>query len=155
MNSSGQSRRCDLKISLLRELPTLRGCTDKELIALARLVDMVEVEAGRVLTREGQPGRQAFVVVEGWADVTIRGEPVAAVGPGQFVGEMALLERQLRTATVTARTPMRLLAIGLRDFPVFADRPHVARAMAIELSRRLRRLEATPNSESVPRDRSE
>ena len=131
-------KRHDTKIAMLRRVPALRGCRDRDLARLAALVDECELPAGTVLMEEGRVGRESFFVVEGWAAVSRGGEVIAAIGPGEFVGEMALLDNEPRSATVVAKSDMRLLAIGPETFATFVAEPGVGRDMAAELSRRLR-----------------
>ena len=131
-------------IELLRKLPALKAYDDRSLAKLARLVDVVDLDEGAPLTLEGKAGRESFLIAEGWAEVSLRGETVATLGPGQFVGEMAMLDHQPRTATVTARTPMKLVVIGPKEFATFMADPAVSRAMATELTERLRRVEDAP-----------
>jgi CRP/FNR family transcriptional regulator, cyclic AMP receptor protein len=95
-----------------------------------------------VLTTQGGRGRQAFVVVDGHARVLVDMEPVAAAGPGDIVGEMAMLDNGPRSATVVADTPMCLLVIGPQTFGVLTQHPAVARAIATQLVERLRRADA-------------
>jgi CRP-like cAMP-binding protein len=139
-------RRRDPVVELLRRVPGMADAPDKDLSALVPLVDVLEVEAGRTLARQGTRGREACVVVEGRGDILIDGELVATVGPGEFVGEMAMLDEGPRTATVRARTAMRVLVIGPRAFETFADHPAAGRAMAVQLSQRLRRVQAPTSS---------
>jgi CRP/FNR family transcriptional regulator, cyclic AMP receptor protein len=131
-------KHADSKRDALRLLPALRGLDDRELAKLARLVDEVTVEAGKTLITEGDVGREAFVIAEGTARVTIGGEIVCELGPGEIVGEMAMFEHRPRTASVVAATPMRLLAVGPADFYAFAGLPPVARAVTSTLVSRLR-----------------
>jgi CRP-like cAMP-binding protein len=131
------------KMELLRSLPAFGARSDRELEDLARLVDEVDVAEGTTLISQGEIGQEAFVIVEGWAAVTVHGEPVAALGPGEFVGEVAMLDHGRRTASVIAKTPMRLLAIGPAAFATFVDRPRVGVAMAKELANRLRLMDET------------
>jgi CRP-like cAMP-binding protein len=125
-------------LALLRSVPMLRGCSDRELARVGQMVDEVVVPEGQSLMVEGAHAKEAFVIVEGWAAVTVHGEPVAALGPGQFVGEVAMLDRGPRTATVVAKTPMRLLVIGPAAFAEFARAPGVSTGLALTLARRLR-----------------
>ena len=125
-------------MALLRRVPLLEPCTDRELTEVSRHVDEKEVPAGFVLTRQGATGRQAFVIVEGWAAVTIDGEPVAALGPGEVVGEVAMLDHGTRTATVVAKSDMQVLVVGPEAFPEFAAQPTVARGISRSLAERLR-----------------
>ena len=129
------------KVALLRRIPFLRGCTDRDLAWLAGHMEDCEVAEGCVLTEEGKVGRQFFIVAEGWAAVTCAGEAVAAIGPGEFIGEMSMLTFEPRSATVTAKTPMRLLAVGPEAFGDVVDHPRIGRAMATGLARRLNALE--------------
>ena len=80
-----------------------------------------ELDAGAELIREGEPAGEFYVVVEGEVDVRRRGRRVAHLGEGSFVGEIALLSRSPRTATVIASTPLRVLAISGRDFVALLD----------------------------------
>lgn len=124
------------RLAMLGNVELFRGLTKKELTRVASLVTPVVVEAGCVLTTEGTPGRQVFIVISGHAEVTIAGRPVATVGPGEIVGEMALLDRQLRTATVTAVEPMRLLVSEPRGFATLLQEPRVVRkVLAAEVDR--------------------
>jgi CRP-like cAMP-binding protein len=84
----------------------------KQLVLLARLTDGLESSAGSALCKEGERGREFFVIIEGEAEVTRGGKHLATVGSGEFFGEIALLERVVRTATVTATTPMRFFVVS-------------------------------------------
>ena len=126
-------------LDLLRTVPGLARLPDRALRDLVALVDEVTVEAGTVLAREGTPARQAFIVVEGRGEVFIDGEVVATVGPGEFVGEMAMLDQQLRCATVRADSRLRLLVIGPTAFASFVEHPGVLKEMTLQLNARLRR----------------
>lgn len=125
-------------MALLRTIRGLGGCDARELARVASHVDVADVAAGQVLTREGAPAREAFAIVAGWARVTLRGVDLGERGPGDFIGEMAMLERAPRSATVVATTPMRLLVIGPAAFASFLECPSVSRALALQLARRLR-----------------
>ena len=94
---------------------------------------MAEVPAGRALLVEGEPGDVAYVIEHGVARVTVNGRQVATVGPGDLVGEIALLRRSLRTATVTATEPLRVLALSQAEFMVAATGSPDARAAGAEL----------------------
>ena len=123
----------------LAQISLFGGCTRKELQELASITTGVDIHAGQVVCREGQVGREFFVVVEGNAAVTIAGDYVATIGPGQFFGEMALLGDGRRGATVTAVTAMRLLVMSRLEFVLLlADIPSVSRRMLEALSSRLR-----------------
>lgn len=141
------ARTVDPKLELLRSVPALRTHSDRELARVAPLVDEVRFRAGDVLMQEGRPGDEVFVIVAGTASVTLRGERVAALGPGDFAGEMALLDHSPRSATVTAATDVTALVLGPQDFGALLDRPAVGRRIAMELAARLRRAEQAPTYE--------
>ena len=100
------------KVERLRHIPLFAACTDAELALVARNVDEQHAGAGQVLTRQGEVGREFFVIVEGTAEVRIDDAPVARLGPGAFAGELALLDRRCRTATVVAETPLVTMVSG-------------------------------------------
>jgi CRP-like cAMP-binding protein len=129
------------KVAQLRRVPFLRPKSDSELAELGHLVDEVTVPAQHVLMREGSAGREMFFVVDGWAEVCRDGASLAAVGPGEVIGELSLLDNEPRSATVVAKTPMRLLVLGAAAFPALADQPSVGQGLATQLARRLRNVE--------------
>jgi CRP-like cAMP-binding protein len=141
--------RDDPKLATLRGVPALRGMRDKELARIATLVDEVELEPGTVLTREGQPAQECFVLLEGQAEVTLRGEVIATVGPGDFVGEMGVIDIRPRSATVRALTPIRALVADMRAFSELIREPQVARAVLTTMAERLRRIEGAPTDYST------
>jgi CRP/FNR family transcriptional regulator, cyclic AMP receptor protein len=133
-------RRPDPYLESLGQLVVFKGCTRAELIALSRHTTPLPIRAGTVLCREGAPGRQAFIIVDGQAAVTLGGKEIARLGPGDPCGEMALLEQAPRTATVTALTPMEALVLSPSDFlSLLTDAPTVTRRLLVSLSHRLRR----------------
>lgn len=101
----------DTKIDRLKQSPLFEGLSRKQLASLARLSDDVDMPPGAVLCKEGARGREFFVIIDGEADVTQAGRHVATVGPGDFVGEIALLAHVDRTATVTAATGIRFFVV--------------------------------------------
>jgi CRP-like cAMP-binding protein len=104
-----------------------RGCSRAELASLAGLLTAVHVPAGRVLTREGQPGRDFVIIEEGIASVRRAGELVATLGPGDFFGEASLLAATPRNATVEAVTDMDIAVLSPQEFAALLERsPHVA-----------------------------
>jgi CRP/FNR family transcriptional regulator, cyclic AMP receptor protein len=100
-----------LDASRLKSIPLFEEVGDDELAQIAPFATEVEVEAGRELVREGDFSYEFMAIEEGEAEVTRGGEHVADLGPGDFFGEMGLLERTLRNATVTAKTPIRLVTL--------------------------------------------
>jgi CRP-like cAMP-binding protein len=111
------------RVELLREIPLFAQCSKKELSEIARVAEEIEVEEGEALMREGAPGHDFYVVLDGALDVVKDGRGrVDVVGPEDFVGETALLSRRPRNATVTAATRVSLLRIGDADFVALLDR---------------------------------
>ena len=97
--------------SRLRSIPLFQDVPDEELAQIATFAQEVTVDAGRELVREGDFSYEFMAVEEGQVEVTRAGEHVADLGPGDFFGEMGLLEKTLRNATVTAKTPVRLVTL--------------------------------------------
>ena len=106
----------NVKIDLLRRIPLFARCSRRELARLAVTADELDLPEGRALTREGEPGREFFVLVEGLAVVRRKGRRLNVLSAGDFFGEIALLTERPRTATVTAGTPVRVLVLARRDF---------------------------------------
>jgi CRP/FNR family transcriptional regulator, cyclic AMP receptor protein len=104
------------KIELLRAVPLFASCSKQELQQIARIADELDVPAGKVLIREGERGREFFVLIEGEVEVRRKGRKVKNLGAGSFVGEIALLSKMPRSATVTALTPLDVLVITDRAF---------------------------------------
>lgn len=113
--------RADAKVDLIRHLPLFELCSKRDLRRIAALAVERRVDDGVELITEGEPGTEFFVVVEGEIDVRRRGRRVAKLGAGSYVGEIALLSRSPRTATVVAATPLRVLAISGEDFVELVD----------------------------------
>jgi CRP-like cAMP-binding protein len=103
-------------LDVLRAVPLFAECTDDELERIDSLFSEAEVAAGHVLVREGSIGRQFIVIVSGRASVAREGVELNVLGPGDFVGEMALLHNTPRGATVTASTPMKLYVANAGEF---------------------------------------
>jgi CRP/FNR family cyclic AMP-dependent transcriptional regulator len=133
------------KVDLLAGVSLFSQCSRKELTHIASLADQLDVDAGAVLTKEGEPGRECFVVIDGEAGATLRGKKLATLGAGSIFGEMALIDRSPRSATVTATTPMQLLVLGSSQFwSLMDDHPSVARKVMRALAERLRAVEQAP-----------
>jgi CRP/FNR family cyclic AMP-dependent transcriptional regulator len=123
----------------LAEVPLFSACTRKDLEKIARASDEVEVSAGRKLVEEGHLGHEFFLILEGKATVSRGGTAVAEVGPGQYFGELALLDKGPRTATVVADSDMRLLVLGQREFlGVLDDVPGLSYKILRIMAHRLR-----------------
>jgi CRP-like cAMP-binding protein len=113
--------RADTRVELIRGLPLFELCSKRDLRRIASLAEERTLEAGTELIHEGEPGREFYVVVDGQVDVRRRGRRIARLAEGSYVGEIALLSRSPRTATVVAATPLRVLAISGRDFVELLD----------------------------------
>jgi CRP/FNR family transcriptional regulator, cyclic AMP receptor protein len=100
-----------LDATRLKSIPLFEDVPDEELGQIATFAQEITVDAGRELVREGDFSYEFMAIEEGEAEVTRNGEHVADLGAGDFFGEMGLLEKTLRNATVTAKTPMRLVTL--------------------------------------------
>lgn len=122
----------------LRRIPLFAGLVDDELAALAARTGEFVAPAGQVLIEVGQPGSGLFVVEEGEVEVELPTGGSVRVGPGEFLGEIALLTDDPHHARVRAATDVRCLAISRADFSALLDEyPRVAVAMLPVLARRL------------------
>jgi CRP-like cAMP-binding protein len=102
----------DAKMQLLSGVPLFQGLSRRQLEQVATLADEIDLPADRELTQEGTRGQEFVVLVEGVADVTRNGELINTLGPGDFLGEISVVTGWPRTATVTTRTPSRLLVMS-------------------------------------------
>ena len=108
--------RKDVKIKLIERVPLFHGLSRRELGLVAALADEIDLPAGRELTSEGRSGREFVVIVSGVADVSRLGKTINKLGPGDFLGEIALVTGRPRTATVTTRSPAVLLVLSAPAF---------------------------------------
>ena len=115
------------------------ACSKRDLQLVARRAEDVRVAAGKVLVNEGETGHEFFVILDGTARVTRRGKRVATIGAGNAFGELALLDKAPRNATVIAETPMELVVLGQREFAGIIDEvPGFARKLLAGMAKRLR-----------------
>ena len=105
----------------LARVPLFATCSTKDLQKIAKASDEIAVKAGTTLVDQGQQGREAFIVVDGTAAVKRNGRKITTLGPGAVIGELSLLDRGPRTATVTADTDMTVLVIDQRNFAGVID----------------------------------
>jgi CRP/FNR family cyclic AMP-dependent transcriptional regulator len=130
--------RKDAKVALIQKIPLFRHCTRKELAEIAAIADELDLKKGAKLTTEGRRGREFFVLVEGTADVLIKGKWVNSVRQGDFLGEIALVTGHPRTATVQATSPVRVLVITAQNFNRLLEKsPEIQRKILLSLAERL------------------
>jgi CRP/FNR family transcriptional regulator, cyclic AMP receptor protein len=111
----------------------------KDLRMIRKALEEVTVPAGRMLTEQGTIGREFFLIVEGQASVKRNNRKVATLGPGQYFGELALLDRRPRSASVISDTEMVLLVLGQRQFNAVLDAiPALSRKLLAAMATRLR-----------------
>jgi CRP-like cAMP-binding protein len=143
-------RRANPEVTSLRDVGLFAGCNRDELRRIGSLTTPLEVKQGKVLIQEGKFGFEFFAVIKGTATATRDGLWLAEFGPGSFFGELALLDRGLRTATVTADTTMSLFVFSRAEFNSISGlAPSVARKMSVELTRRIRRTNELLEQESA------
>jgi CRP/FNR family transcriptional regulator, cyclic AMP receptor protein len=143
----GPARSDDARITHLERVPLFSGLSDDQLCRVAGISRIVELRAETVLTQMGAPGDSFFVMIDGRASVQTQvgvGDPLQ---PGDFFGEMSLLDGEPRSATITATTDVRLLVVERAHFWRLLDEtPEVTRRILGVLSRRVRRLEQAANA---------
>lgn len=127
------------KIDHLQDVRLFSSCTVKELTQLARASDQIAVDDGTTIVTQGSLGHDFYLILEGRAAVLRDGEQVAELGPGEYFGELALLDGATRNATVTATEASTLLVLGQREFAAVLDTtPGVARKIMTQMAARLR-----------------
>ena len=112
----------DSKVKALSRAPLFEGLARGELEELAKVTEDLDDEAGKVLCREGETAREFFVIIEGEVGVAKGGEEIRTLANGDFFGEIGLLEDVPRTATVTAKTPIRYFVLTRQSFRSLLDR---------------------------------
>jgi CRP-like cAMP-binding protein len=133
----------DPRVALLRKVPLFAACDDKQLAFIASQVEEMDFPAGRVLCRQGDSGGEFFVILTGTAEVRRDAVRLRQLGPGDFFGEIALLDHGPRTATVVATSALRCLVLGQTQFrSVLAQNVAIAVAVLDALGRRIRPLVA-------------
>jgi CRP/FNR family transcriptional regulator, cyclic AMP receptor protein len=131
----------DLKVKALQRAPLFSELSKKDLTTFARLSEDVQVKPGTALCKQGQIGREFFVIVDGQVEVLRNDKPVRRIGGDEFFGEIALLEDVRRTATVIAKTPVRAFILTSQDFrQLVKHSPSVERKVLTSLAHRLAEL---------------
>jgi CRP-like cAMP-binding protein len=132
----------DEKLDLLRTVPLFSGLDEGELERVSTLADIVDLPADRLLMTQGQHGWEMFVLVSGSARIERDGRSLGERGPGEVLGEIALLDGGPRTATVTLSQPSRLLVLARREFQALMDEfPEIRLRVLEAVAHRLRSLD--------------
>ena len=127
----------------LAAVPLFEGLSKKQLRRISSLMTRLDEPAGKVLTREGQQGYEFFIVLEGEVEVRQGDQLVATRGPGEYVGEIALLDKRPRTATVVATTPVLVEVLSRREFMgLLAEVPELSEQILATMAQRLADLDA-------------
>ena len=130
----------DEKLEHLRKVPLFSRMNQRQLERLGQLADEIEVGLDEVLAEQGHVGHEFFIVLDGRLVVLDGRKPIAQLGPGDFFGEIALLDGRPRTATVRAEGITRLLVVGHREFHALMDEfPELRKTVLEEVAARLRR----------------
>jgi CRP-like cAMP-binding protein len=128
----------DRKLDLIKRVPLFSRLSKGSLEDVAQIADELDLPAGKVMATEGDRGREFFVLLEGEAEVTKGDRSINTMHEGDFFGEIALVTKMPRTASVTATTPVRVLVINERDFGALLKRsPEVGRGVAEALAERI------------------
>lgn len=128
----------------LRSIPIFSELSKKELKTVSRLMTEVDITAGRTLTRQGEVGREFMVIVEGTAVVRRNGRKIAELGPGDFLGELAVLSGAPRTADVVATSDMVIETLNRREFMTLLDESAaIAKKILIGAVKRLQDLDSS------------
>ena len=134
----------DDKIDRLEEVGLLAECSRRQLRAIARISEVIEVPEDTVLAHSGAPGEEFFLILDGSARVEVSPRKRSRLKPGEYFGEMSLLDGGPRSASVIAETPLRLLVIKRRDFStLLREAPELTQSLLATLSRRLRTAESS------------
>ena len=137
-------RRNKARLDHLRTVSMFAALDDDDLALVDRMAEKVDVPAGHVLMTEGAVGHEFYVLLTGTADVMRGGKTVASLGPGDSVGELALLDPQPRNATVTMTTAGTVLEVTQREFwQLLTDVPLLSRKVLRGLARRLHAQDAS------------
>ena len=129
---------------LLAQVPLFKDLSKKHLKQVSTLATRIDAPAGKVLTREGETGHEFILILEGSVEIRRGDDLVATRGAGDYIGEIALLEHQPRTATVVATTPVVLDVIGQREFAsLVRDEPEIGAAIKATSAERLAELDSS------------
>lgn len=142
--------RKDGKVQALKQVPLFWGVSDADLSMVASIVDEIQVPAGKTLIKEGDYGRELFIILDGEAKISLGRRTIRTVGRGEVIGELALLDQGPRSATVTAQTPLRIYVVEARAFEsLLGKAPKVAIKIMKGLAGRLRETETKGKGKAV------
>ena len=128
----------DAKVELISRVPLFARCSKKELRVIANLADQIEWPEGRTLIKEGRPGNEFFILIEGTVSVFRDGRKLRDLAAGEWVGEVALVANVPRTATVVTTSPIRALVLTRGGFSqLIADSPSIAGKVLAVLGERV------------------
>ena len=126
------------KIDLIKRVPLFASASKSELAEIASIADEIDLPADKTLIKEGDSGHEFFVIVEGTGDVERDGRKIAKLGPGDFFGEIALIAKTPRNATIKTTSPVRALVITDRAFRQLLDHsPNIQVKVLTALAERL------------------
>jgi CRP-like cAMP-binding protein len=134
--------RSDPFVETLATVPLFSACSKKELQMVAKSADHLTVAPGQVVVTEGAAGTEFFVILDGRARVERHGREVASLGTGAFFGDLALLDRSPRNASVIADSELELAKLGQRAFDELLEHPGFSKKLLAGLARRLREQDA-------------
>jgi len=134
--------RSDSFVDTLATVPLFSACSKKELQMVAKSAERVTLPAGKVIVTEGAAGTEFFVILDGQARVERHGRQVASLRQGAFFGDLALLDRAPRNASVIADTELEVAKLGQRAFDSLLDHPGFSKKLLAGLARRLREQDA-------------
>jgi CRP/FNR family transcriptional regulator, cyclic AMP receptor protein len=134
--------RSDSFVETLATVPLFSACSKKELQLVAKSADQVTYPAGQAVVTEGAAGSEFFIILDGRARVERHGKQVATLGAGGFFGDLALLDRAPRNATVIADSELAVAKLGQRAFDALLDHPGFSKKLLAGLARRLREQDA-------------
>lgn len=127
------------KLQHLANVKMFSSLNKKELGLIEKAADLVKIKPGTEIVTEGKIGHEFYLILSGEASVKRGRRKVATLGPGNYFGEMALLDRGPRSATIVADTDMELFVISQREFMAVLDRiPQVAHKLLVSMAARLR-----------------
>jgi CRP-like cAMP-binding protein len=128
---------------LLARVPLFEGLSKKQLSQVSSLMTLLELRSGKVLARQGEAGREFVILLEGEVEVVRDGKVIAVRGPGDYIGEIALLDHRPRTATVTAKTNVVVEVLNRVEFAsLLANTPEISNQIMATMAQRLAELDS-------------